>query len=945
MKREPGMAYDSKVLNKIFAVLGVSFLLVTIWVALDDYIRPWKAIQVKAMDIEKQKTLEKIKSVEGSIDGEKLKEAKAKIAEGEKALESRKAELDKANEKIADIQKQIYVQNMDNGINGSQAAAYQFKYEHALVENHKEEAKKLKVTFDDYKKKEMAGKDNLKGLQAQEAAQNEIIKNLSAEKIAAEKELKNLVGDKERLVASLSTSEKNPVWLLRNSPFIDFLDPTIKIRQYVIRKSSNDFYFQQMPKIDRCTTCHVFIDKPGYEDQTNPYKTHPNIDKLAVGASSAHPIKEFGCTSCHGGVGDRVNDFNSAAHIPQNADQEKEWKEKYHWHEPHKIPQPMLPLNYTEGMCMKCHEGVERIPMADKLNTGREVIETYGCYACHKIEGWQHLKKPGPSLQKINGKVSKEFMKNWIWNPKSFNPHSKMPVYFNQLNNSKPEFKAKNMAEVNAITEYIWKTSREYNPNQKYTGGNSESGKDLIRNIGCMGCHSVEGIDDINQKVGAKRGTYLTGTGSKLDGDWLVSWLKKPSHYQEDTIMPSFRLTDKEANDIASYLLSLKNTKFSSLVFPELDKKLRDEILVQDYYSAFETVAAAQAKLSKMSDEERTADLGKRSINKYGCYSCHNINGFEGDLPQIGPELTKEGSKPIEQFGFGQQHQVPHNRQGWLRQHLKSPSIWDVGVPKPFKDLNKMPNFYLKDSEIESIVGVILGLVSEKIPYEGKKVLNSNEKLYAEGMKVANQYNCYGCHKIDGIGGKYSMAFDDQNYGPPYLTSEGHRVRTEWLYDFLQNVHPIRPYVKVRMPSFNFTEAELNKLVTGFQAGAKQAMFESSPVIVWEPGEREAAKKIWDELACTTCHTIGFTNEAPQAPDLHYAKKRLRSSWIEAWIANPQSFLPYTSMPAFWDDGSGNLIPAVDGVLDNDPKRQIRAVRKLVQEFGYDSSPKPFPKN
>jgi hypothetical protein len=66
---------------------------------------------------------------------------------------------------------------------------------------------------------------------------------------------------------------------------------------------------------------------------------------------------------------------------------------------------------------------------------------------------------------------------------------------------------------------------------------------------------------------------------------------------------------------------------------------------------------------------------------------------------------------------------------------------------------------------------------------------------------------------------------------------------------------------------------------------------------------------------------------------------------MEAWISNPQSFLPYTAMPAFWDDGSGNLIPAVDGVLDNDPKRQIRAIRKWVQEFGYDRSPDPFPKN
>jgi len=59
MKREPGMAYDTKVLNKIFAVVSVLFLFVTIWVVLDDYIRPWKAIQVKALDIEKQKNSRK----------------------------------------------------------------------------------------------------------------------------------------------------------------------------------------------------------------------------------------------------------------------------------------------------------------------------------------------------------------------------------------------------------------------------------------------------------------------------------------------------------------------------------------------------------------------------------------------------------------------------------------------------------------------------------------------------------------------------------------------------------------------------------------------------------------------------------------------------------------------------------------------------------------------
>jgi cytochrome c2 len=584
--------------------------------------------------------------------------------------------------------------------------------------------------------------------------------------------------------------------------------------------------------------------------------------------------------------------------------------------------------------------------MADKLNEGRRTVENYGCYACHKIEGWQHLKKPGPSLQRVTAKVlSKEWIKNWIWAPRSFNPHARMPQFFDQPNNSAPEFRERNIAEVNAIAEYITRTAKEYKPFKSFVHGNAAAGKELIETVGCVGCHMVEGIDDKWNKVGMKKGPYLANLGSKVNPDWLMSWLKNPSHYDPGTIMPSFRLTDAEASNIATFLLSSKNEEFSSLKFPEMNKKIRDEILVKDYFAAFETVAAASSKLEKMTDDERTMELGRRSINKYGCYSCHNINGFEGDLPQIGPELTKEGSKPVEQFGFGQQHQVPHNRQSWLTQHLKNPRIWDVGVPKQFKDLNRMPNFYLNDKEVESIVLVLLGQVSDKVPLAGQKILDANEKFYEDGMKVANKYNCYGCHKIDGIGGYLSMAFEDQNFGPPYLTREGHRVQSDWLYNFLQNVHPIRPYVKVRMPTFPLSHEELNKLVTGFQAGAKQPTYEEPVRVVWEPGEREAAQKMWNDLACTTCHTLGFNKDDPQAPDLHYAKGRLRGSWIEAWITNPPSHIPYTSMPAFWDDGNGNLQSAVEGVLDNDPKRQIRAMRKWVQEFGYDKQPTPFAKN
>ena len=230
------------------------------------------------------------------------------------------------------------------------------------------------------------------------------------------------MGAKERMQVALEkTNYKHPIWALRNLPMIDFLDPTLKIEQIVLKNITDDRYFQHVPKVDRCTTCHTFIDKPGYEDQANPYKTHPNLDMM-VGANSHHPKNDFGCTTCHGGEGHRVRDFQAIAHTPQNEAQAKEWADKYHWHPPHKVMDPMKPLQNTEAACIKCHKGQQRIPGAKVVNKGYELIENYGCYGCHNIDGWEHKVKPGPSLRKISSKVSKSFFKTWVWDPKGFNP-------------------------------------------------------------------------------------------------------------------------------------------------------------------------------------------------------------------------------------------------------------------------------------------------------------------------------------------------------------------------------------------------------------------------------------------------------------------------------------------------------------------------------------------
>lgn len=933
-KHEPGMAYDMKILNKVFFFLSLALLLSTFWMFLDDYVRPWKKVQMGAMEVKRNLLKEQIKTQTEGIDKAKHAELLKNLEDGKKAVSSRKAEIKEVTKELNVLSGKTKAETIINGTLNSKVSALTFDWGVAHSHHYKTEGS-LFAKLQKMKNLFAESKDRMKFLSAKEKKLTKTINVLNKEVINANKDIKELTGTLELLKAAKSKTEITPLFALRNAPLGDFLDPTLRIKQVVMTNITDDRYFQHVAKVDRCMTCHTFIDKKGFEDQPNPYKTHPKMD-LMVGLNSPHPMKGFGCTTCHGGEGQRVVDFNSAAHTPRDEKQKKQWEDDYNWHAPHKVPQIMYKVGQTEAGCVKCHQGEEFVPQAHVLNEGRQNIEKFGCYGCHKIKGWEHKRKPGPSLERIASKVSKEFFKNWVWDPKSFNKHAKMPSFFSQDNNSKKEFMVKNIAEVNAMAEFIYEKSQKYKPFAKYTGGNKARGKTLIKDIGCMGCHGSEGFPQESKKIDAYAGPFLDGTGSKVrNPDWMVSWLKKPSHYSPDTIMPSFRLTDREANDITAYLMSLRNKTFERLKFEPLDKTVRDEILVT-YFSAFDTKELAKKKLANMSDHARTMELGSRSVGKYGCYSCHNIEGFDGRAP-IGPELTNVGSKPITQFGFSHE-KVEHSRDGWIKAHLINPRRWDNGVDKPFKDLLRMPNLHMTEKEAESITVALVGQVSDYVPLSGIKRFDSNEAIVAEGMKVANKYNCIGCHKIDGFRGDILKIYeDDINEGPPMLVNEGHRVQSDWFHHFLSNVYPIRPWLKVRMPSFNLSNDEKNKLVALFQAKANQGTFEDlGKGVAWQPGEKSAAKLLFNRLECASCHTAGFNSEDATAPNLFQAKRRLRGSWIKKWLKNPQAILSDTVMPNFWEDGESQE----PGILGGDPDKQIDALTKYILEMGYDKLPK-----
>jgi len=95
-----------------------------------------------------------------------------------------------------------------------------------------------------------------------------------------------------------------------------------------------------------------------------------------------------------------------------------------------------------------------------------------------------------------------------------------------------------------------------------YTGGNWQTGKQLIVKYRCGACHTIPGIDDANGMVGPPliwfaRRTYVGGEVPNTPPN-LVRWLKDPKSIEPGTAMPDLGLSDQDARDVAAYLYTLR---------------------------------------------------------------------------------------------------------------------------------------------------------------------------------------------------------------------------------------------------------------------------------------------------------------------------------------------------------------------------------------------------
>ena len=693
--------------------------------------------------------------------------------------------------------------------------------------------------------------------------------------------------------------------------------------------------------VDRCTTCHAGIDRPEPPAPDLPPVLAPHPDHATLLGN--HPPDRFGCVSCHAGLGVALTE--ETAHASETG----------HWID------PLLPGSYAQSMCLACHPDDEELDGAPLLSRGRALFNSLGCDDCHLANddsgGAQSPHKRGPSLRHVASKLRPGALLAQIRDPQPRRLGYRMPTFWPGAQED-PAMGARRDEESVAIAAFLLASSAPW-PEDLSSGeappprGDAAAGEQLFDRVGCRGCHvlGTDGDDDVviddaatapdaaddawgsfgggdsgdawGSFGGAEaptpepveatatlgHGPALGTIAARLQPGFLSPWLLDPASYSPDTTMPSLRLDETETEAIASWLSTLGAAE--ALPTPPALAGIPDPALVE---------------------------RGKTLVAEFGCFGCHDVPGFEEE-GRSGPDLAEYGRKNRNQMHFGEAG-LPAGASAWehyTTTKLRQPRAFESpGIPQ------FMPAYTWDEGEVEALAVFLRGLRGDDLPASHVHVPQAPAAV-RRGQQLAAEVNCAGCHTLDGVDGAIREHFAHEHQMPPPLDGEGARVRPDWLYGFLLEPAPLRPWLEVRMPSFAFEPGDVEDLVAwiGHRDG-QPAAWRPAPSRPMTHERAGIAEAMFVDLKCVSCHQLagdGSVKSSDLAPDLGLARQRLDRRWVTRFLQDPGAVLPGTRMPQFFPDGQSPFPDLLDGSAD----AQMELLVDHLMNLGLQPSGPPPP--
>lgn len=477
-------------------------------------------------------------------------------------------------------------------------------------------------------------------------------------------------------------------------------------------------------------------------------------------------IDEYSCQACHDLPGFTDKKFFGPSWNEVGRKVTRTWLT--HWLEdPHSyLPRPHMPrfrLNQAE-----------RIPIVEFLlqqtgaedATGASVDLSLGdaerggvlfresrCITCHPVRG--RGGSIGPDLGRVAGKVTPEWLFQFVRNPHFFQPGTPMPRFgFTD-------------DEVRDLVAYLLEEFAEEDEEiplapaaASEPGLLDRLGRDAFYRYGCLSCHELTGIP-----AQGKIGPDLSRIGSSsLEGrvfaepdtlahtlsTWIFEKIRSPAAADSTARMPEYGFRESDIAAITVALLSLRGPEVSAA--HQLSRES-------------ETSYLPQGKVGEL-------------FRRYRCLSCHQLYGQGGTVAHA--TLDVEGSKA---------------RRDWIVDYLEEPYAVRVLIPE------RMPKLKITRGDAELLADYMgLVFVSDEIPPSGEFRAHAGE--VEAGEKSFQQRGCIGCHIAGASGG----------YVGPQLNSTGLRLNPWWVTRWL--LDPERWVPGTLHPDYEMSKEEAHALAS-----------------------------------------------------------------------------------------------------------------------------------
>lgn len=99
------------------------------------------------------------------------------------------------------------------------------------------------------------------------------------------------------------------------------------------------------------------------------------------------------------------------------------------------------------------------------------------------------------------------------------------------------------------------------NPEEGGERADIQRGRELVREYGCITCHTIPGVEGADGLVGPplthfSQRAYIAGQLTNTPEN-LARWIRDPQEVEPGTAMPDLGVTEADAADIAAFLSSI----------------------------------------------------------------------------------------------------------------------------------------------------------------------------------------------------------------------------------------------------------------------------------------------------------------------------------------------------------------------------------------------------